>query len=288
MGTEKCKDCDEAAKHAYSDATTPGFFSPKCARHASAEPAPAPTYSDLLHEVEVLRQIVKVNEYAGQPTAAPDAYMKDQENFEKVALRYPLSLDKDSKGKYLDNRAFIGFQMFREGLENERHLKSASAAPEGREQFKHTGAHSFSSSCPGCAYSAGQASRDDELQAVWNSLVKGGVGYVANMRRELASAAERIKELEREKASQSDKNYCPDCDMFNDPLDPPIHKHFCPRVDKLASAAERERRLVGALEDALEDVEWLDNNAAGDDEPVWDKLTGMKARLRSALTEVGT
>lgn len=29
----QCKDCDEAAKHAYSDATTPGFFSPTCARH---------------------------------------------------------------------------------------------------------------------------------------------------------------------------------------------------------------------------------------------------------------
>jgi hypothetical protein len=30
---ETCPDCDEAAKHAYSDATTPGFFSPKCAKH---------------------------------------------------------------------------------------------------------------------------------------------------------------------------------------------------------------------------------------------------------------
>jgi hypothetical protein len=30
---KRCMDCDEAAKHAYSDATTPGFFSPKCAKH---------------------------------------------------------------------------------------------------------------------------------------------------------------------------------------------------------------------------------------------------------------
>ena len=28
-----CADCDEAAKLAYSDATTPGFFEPKCAKH---------------------------------------------------------------------------------------------------------------------------------------------------------------------------------------------------------------------------------------------------------------
>ena len=41
---ERCADCNEAAKHAYSDATTPGFFSPKCSKHrdASPEPAPAP------------------------------------------------------------------------------------------------------------------------------------------------------------------------------------------------------------------------------------------------------
>jgi hypothetical protein len=31
--TDPCKDCEEAAKHAYSDATTPGFFSPKCQKH---------------------------------------------------------------------------------------------------------------------------------------------------------------------------------------------------------------------------------------------------------------
>jgi hypothetical protein len=30
---EPCPDCDEAAKHAYSDATTPGFFSPICSTH---------------------------------------------------------------------------------------------------------------------------------------------------------------------------------------------------------------------------------------------------------------
>jgi hypothetical protein len=32
-----CPECDEAAKHAYSDATTPGFFSAKCAKHSKAE-----------------------------------------------------------------------------------------------------------------------------------------------------------------------------------------------------------------------------------------------------------
>lgn len=31
----RCPDCDEAAKHAYSDATTPGFFYSKCAKHRS-------------------------------------------------------------------------------------------------------------------------------------------------------------------------------------------------------------------------------------------------------------
>ena len=30
---ERCADCDEAARFAYSDATTPGFFSPKCSKH---------------------------------------------------------------------------------------------------------------------------------------------------------------------------------------------------------------------------------------------------------------
>jgi hypothetical protein len=36
-GTEQCKDCDEAAKHAYSDATTPGFFEPKCKKHRASQ-----------------------------------------------------------------------------------------------------------------------------------------------------------------------------------------------------------------------------------------------------------
>lgn len=31
-GTE-CEDCNKAARHAYSDATTPGFFDPRCAKH---------------------------------------------------------------------------------------------------------------------------------------------------------------------------------------------------------------------------------------------------------------
>jgi hypothetical protein len=30
-----CEDCAKAAKHAYSDATTPGFFPDKCPRHQS-------------------------------------------------------------------------------------------------------------------------------------------------------------------------------------------------------------------------------------------------------------
>lgn len=29
----RCPDCEEAARHAYSDATTPGFFNPKCPKH---------------------------------------------------------------------------------------------------------------------------------------------------------------------------------------------------------------------------------------------------------------
>jgi hypothetical protein len=48
-----CEDCKAAKRHAYSDATTPGFFSPYCEKHkpgqaavASTDPAPeipAPT-----------------------------------------------------------------------------------------------------------------------------------------------------------------------------------------------------------------------------------------------------
>jgi hypothetical protein len=34
----RCADCDECARHAYSDATTPGFFSPKCKTHSAKEP----------------------------------------------------------------------------------------------------------------------------------------------------------------------------------------------------------------------------------------------------------
>ena len=33
QSSDKCPDCESAVKHAYSDATTPGFFSPKCTRH---------------------------------------------------------------------------------------------------------------------------------------------------------------------------------------------------------------------------------------------------------------
>ena len=32
-----CKDCEEAAKHAASDATTPGFFHDKCAKHRTTD-----------------------------------------------------------------------------------------------------------------------------------------------------------------------------------------------------------------------------------------------------------
>ena len=35
--SERCADCAEAAKLAYSDATTPGFFSSKCDKHAQTE-----------------------------------------------------------------------------------------------------------------------------------------------------------------------------------------------------------------------------------------------------------
>lgn len=30
---ERCAECDACARHAYSDATTPGFFFDKCERH---------------------------------------------------------------------------------------------------------------------------------------------------------------------------------------------------------------------------------------------------------------
>lgn len=33
---ERCLDCEACAKHAYSDATTPGFFYDKCEKHRSA------------------------------------------------------------------------------------------------------------------------------------------------------------------------------------------------------------------------------------------------------------
>lgn len=35
----RCADCDEAAKHAYSDATTPGFFDPNCKKHRKSKPS---------------------------------------------------------------------------------------------------------------------------------------------------------------------------------------------------------------------------------------------------------
>jgi hypothetical protein len=31
-----CEECDRAARHAYSDATTPGFFHDKCEKHRQA------------------------------------------------------------------------------------------------------------------------------------------------------------------------------------------------------------------------------------------------------------
>ena len=36
---KSCPDCDEAAKLAYSDATTPGFFYPRCRKHRESAPA---------------------------------------------------------------------------------------------------------------------------------------------------------------------------------------------------------------------------------------------------------
>ena len=33
LGTQRCPDCDKAARHAHSDATTPGFFYPTCEKH---------------------------------------------------------------------------------------------------------------------------------------------------------------------------------------------------------------------------------------------------------------
>ena len=33
VAPDPCPDCAEAARHAYSDATTPGFFSPRCSKH---------------------------------------------------------------------------------------------------------------------------------------------------------------------------------------------------------------------------------------------------------------
>ena len=36
----RCADCDAAAKHAYSDATTPGFFSDKCSKHRAVASSP--------------------------------------------------------------------------------------------------------------------------------------------------------------------------------------------------------------------------------------------------------
>ncbi len=34
--TSACADCDAAARYAYSDARTPGFFSSKCRKHEAA------------------------------------------------------------------------------------------------------------------------------------------------------------------------------------------------------------------------------------------------------------
>ena len=49
------------------------------------------------------------------------------------------------------------------------------------------------------------------------------------------------------------------------------------------------QRIQEILRDALKDVKWLERNAAGrrtkDDEQVWDKLGGMRARLISAISE---
>lgn len=44
-----------------------------------------------------------------------------------------------------------------------------------------------------------------------------------------------------------DKNYCPDCDQFNDPLATPSHKRFCPRVDREAALIQRVTELEKQL-----------------------------------------
>ena len=33
IGRGRCLDCERAVRHSYSDATTPGFFHDKCAKH---------------------------------------------------------------------------------------------------------------------------------------------------------------------------------------------------------------------------------------------------------------
>ena len=50
-----CPDCDKAASHAYSDATTPGFFFNKCAKHreapATGEGMIEPDYKQIANDI---------------------------------------------------------------------------------------------------------------------------------------------------------------------------------------------------------------------------------------------
>lgn len=43
IDNDQCTDCDNAARYAYSDATTPGFFSPKCEKHRELAKAAHPS-----------------------------------------------------------------------------------------------------------------------------------------------------------------------------------------------------------------------------------------------------
>lgn len=46
-GEARCPECDTAAKRAYSDATTPGFFSPKCSKHREPSAVGQPSLEKL-------------------------------------------------------------------------------------------------------------------------------------------------------------------------------------------------------------------------------------------------
>lgn len=53
-----CPDCQRAARHAYSDATTPGFFYDKCERHRAMEIYYYGCYRDIGHRMLQPRSLV--------------------------------------------------------------------------------------------------------------------------------------------------------------------------------------------------------------------------------------